>query len=459
MTRRSLRFRLLTAAGISLSAALVVTGFGLIVLFEHHVERRIGAELETHLAQIVANITFAPDGRIGFAHELVDPRFSKPLSGLYWQIQDDERATLLRSRSLWDGVIELPADELIPGIVHRHTLVGPADEMLLVRERQIIFRPSSEARRLRIALAADRRNLVAARNDFAADMLPYLALVATVLLIASWAQVAAGLAPLDAVRRGVTAVRSGARKRLASEYPDEVMPLVDEMNELLDLRERAIERARDWTADLAHGLKTPLMALVADARRLRSSGESAIADDLDELAQTMRRRVDRELIRVRLRSAAKGAATCADAVDAVRRLVRTLERTPRGAAVDWKLDTPERALASIAPDDLAELLGNLMENAAKWADETVGVSVEDGAVLRVRIEDDGPGVAASRLTELGLRGVRLDERKEGSGLGLAIARDIVEAYHGALAFGKSDLGGLCVAVSLPAPAPGVERAQ
>jgi signal transduction histidine kinase len=320
--------------------------------------------------------------------------------------------------------------------------------VLRVRERQIIFQPKGEARRLRIAVAVDRRELLAARNAFAADILPYLAVIALVLILAAWTQVSVGLAPLDAVRRGVSAIRSEEQRRLASRYPAEVMPLVNEMNALLEAQERAIERARAWTADLAHGLKTPLMVLSADSQRLRQQGNTMIADDLDQLANTMRRRIERELIRARVRSGVGTGQARADVAEAINRIVRALKRTPRGAALHWIVQTPDLVFASIPPDDLTELLGNLLENANKWANQSVRVSVSRNDIIAILIEDDGPGVHDDQLQKLGLRGVRLDEQVQGSGLGLAIARDITEAYHGSLAFNRATTGGLAVTVRI-----------
>jgi len=449
VTQRSLRFRLLVAAVVSVATALLIAGMSLVVMFERHVERRIGSELETYLNQITTNVDVTSDGRIAFSHDLADPRFNQPLSGLYWQIQDEVRPTLLRSRSLWDNVIELPEDELTRGTVHEHLLPGPSGQPLIVSERQILFQPDSEERRVRIAVAVDKRTLVEARNAFAADMLPYLGVMAAVLLVAAWIQIRIGLAPLDSVRRGVTDIRSGATRRLERVYPDEVMPLVDEMNALLEAQEQAIERARTWTADLAHGLKTPLMVLTADSQRLREAGNRSIADDLDQLAETMRRRVDRELIRARVRSGIETRRVHADAGDTVNRIVRTLKRTPRGAALEWSVETPEGADAAILPDDLTELLGNIMENATKWANAAVSVSVSKATAILIKVEDDGPGVPEDQLITLGQRGVRLDEQKQGSGLGLAIARDVAEAYHGALSFDPSPMGGLAVTVQIP----------
>ncbi len=452
MTQRSLRFRLLASAGVSVVVALLVAGMSLTVIFEHHVKRRIGTELETYLKQIVAGVSLMPDGRITSTAALADPRFDQPLSGLYWQVQDEQRPRLLRSRSLWDDVITLPEDRLELGTVHEHDLPGPAGQSLLVRERQIALRHAGDERRIRIIVATDKRSLAEARNAFAADMLPYLAVMAAVLLAAAWIQVRIGLAPLDNVRRGVMEIRSGTSRRLESLHPDEVMPLVDEINGLLEAQEKTIERARAWTADLAHGLKTPLMVLTADAQRLRDEGNTSIAEDLDQLAETMRRRVDRELIRARVRSGVQSRRARAEVAGTVNRIVRTLKRTPRGSVLGWTVETTDRADAAIPGDDLTELLGNILENATKWANEMVTVAVATGNGVIITVEDDGPGVPADQLNNLGLRGMRLDEQKQGTGLGLAIARDIVEAYHGELIFSHAPTGGLAVVVRLPAAA-------
>ena len=469
MTRRSLRFRLLLAAALSIALALMVAGLGLTTLFEHHAQRRLEAQLDDTLGLILGHLGYTADWRIRFEQPLADPRFQTPLSGLYWQIQDEARPTLLRSRSLWDAVLDLPDDTLPDGTLHLHTLAGPAGQSLLVVERQVVSSAPDGDRQVRVAVALDRRELAQAGRDFAADMAPYLVLLGAVLVLAAWFQVRIGLAPLDAVRRGVRAIRSGAARRLPTDFPDEVLPLAEEVNSLLDAQGRAIERARAWTADLAHGLKTPLVVLAADAQRLRAAGQPVLADDLDDLAQSMRRRVDRELIRARVRARAGARAGArsdndgappdptdqtstadsgADLPDTLRRVIRALERTPNGARLQWELDAPEQLTVAILPEDLIELLGNVLENAANWARTKVLVRVEAGDLVLVQIVDDGPGVPADRLERLGQRGLRLDERSQGNGLGLAIAQDICDAYGSDLAFASADLGGLAVTLHL-----------
>jgi signal transduction histidine kinase len=463
MTRRSLRFRLLLGAALSIGLALLTAGLGLTALFERHVERWVEDQLDDTLGLILGHLDVTSEGRIRFDLPLADPRFQTPLSGLYWQVRDEDRPTLLRSRSLWDGVLELPEDTLPDGGRHRHEQRGPAGEPLLVLERQVVLQPddpsNEQPRRLRVAVAIDRRELARAHHAFAADMLPYLILLGLVLVLAAWVQVRVGLAPLDAVRLGVRLIRSGNARRLPTDYPDEVLPLAEEVNALLEAQDGAIERARAWTADLAHGLKTPLVVLAADAARLREVGQCELADDLDTLAQTMRRRVDRELIRARMRARVgagqeTGPARVAmdpkaDLESILRRVIRALERTPNGSRLQWDLDCPAPLPVPILPEDLTELLGNCLENAANWAAGRVRVRVERGERVLVRIEDDGPGVPSAALKDLGQRGLRLDERTQGSGLGLAIAQDICEAYGSDIAFEPSALGGLGVNLSMP----------
>jgi signal transduction histidine kinase len=337
-------------------------------------------------------------------------------------------------------------------VVHRHELSGPGGQSLLVREQQFILHPRNEALRLRVAVAMDRADLLAARAAFTNDMLPYLGLLALAFLAASYLQVRLGLSPLNRVRNAVTAVREGSSQRLSRDYPDELAPLVDEINELLEARDLTVEKARAWTADLAHGLKTPLTALGADVQRLRKLGQNEIADDLEQLAQAMRARVDRELVRARLQMAAPGANRQSSLAAVVKAVVKTLQRTPRGGELDWDLRLSPTATVLVPEDDLAELVGNLLENAVKWAGSAVSVVVttSDGQV-RMDVEDDGPGVDAADTELLTRRGVRLDQRKDGSGLGLAIVGDILEAYHGNLQLGRSELGGLAVDVRLPGP--------
>lgn len=437
MTRGSLRLRLLIAGTVSVIAALALSAFGLSYLFERHVERRVAAELSAHLNQIVAGLDRRPDGTLAVARPPADPRFDKPLSGLYWQIQIG--SGLLRSRSLWDSELALPPDALADGQVHEHRIAGPGGAKLLVVERRVRLPKRLAVDAVRAAVAQDTADIVAARRDFASDLIPYLALLSVLLILAGWAQVAVGLRPLAAVRDRLAAIRSGAAERLGTDFPDEVRPLAGEVDELLDAQAQQVAKARARAGDLAHGLKTPLQVLAGDIARLRDKGETAMASEIEEVATAMRRHVDRELARARL--ATGGAKACSAVRDVVARVVSVARRTPDGARLAWQVDVPDGLTAWIDPDDLAEALGNLVENAARHAQGEVRVQAERAeAGVVVTVGDDGPGIRQDRLAEALARGGKLDSGGAGAGLGLAIVQDIADAWHGELALGNGPRG-------------------
>jgi len=447
VTRRSLRLRLVVLTALSLTVALVVAGFGLVVLFQRHVERRIDAELDNDLLQLAGAIGFDTTGGLSLAQRPADPRFDQPLSGLYWQISDETSGQDLRSRSLWDTALSLPVDTPDPTAVHRHVLRGPANAMLIVRERRLAALQNGTAHMLRIAVGIDQADVNQASRDFASDIAPSLALLGLALLAAAWVQIRIGLHPLEAVRRGVEAIHAGRQSRLPATYPDEVLPLANEINDLLDAQDRAIARSRSSAADLAHGLRTPLTVLSADARRLRERGHSDIADEIEALVETMRRHVERAIAKARLHPHRGATASLRSVVE---RIVAIVRRTPRGTTLAWENEVADGLKVALDADDLAELLGNLIENAAQWARTRVCVSASttDGH-LELIVEDDGPGIPAAQRAAALRRGVRLDSGRAGHGLGLAIVGDIVETYRGALSLDDGPMGGLRVTTTLP----------
>lgn len=436
---------------LSTTAAMMASGVGLVILFQRHVELRVDAELDTYIRQIAGNIAFGRDGEITVVRPPADPRFDQPLSGLYWQVGDDQGRSA-RSRSLWDVGLTLPADRLDDATPHRHLVPGPGHTTLIARERQVTFSTATPPRTLRIVSAIDSNDTRALVRDFAGDLVPSLAMLGLALLAAAWLQVRIGLRPLEAVRRGIGAIRSGTHRRLPLTYPDEVMPLAEEVNTLLDVHDRMIARARAAAADLAHGLKTPLTALGAAARSLRSRGDTALAQDIEDLAETMRRQIERPLARARLQH---GHGMATPLAPLVGQLVTTIRKTPTGAARSWSIAIPDALQAAVNRDDLTELLGNLLENAAKWARDQVRVTAEAAsAAIAITIDDDGPGIPlVARQTALE-RGARLDQATAGTGLGLAIVGDIIEVYGGTLRLDDSPLGGLRVTATVPLASAG-----
>ena len=444
MRRLSLRLRLALAGAVAVVAALGLTAAGLSALFATHVERRAEAELSAHLDQVLAGLALE-EGALALARPPADPRFRRPYGGLYWQVRGE--AVLLRSRSLWDQALALPADALADGQVHVHDIPGPAGARLLALEQSVALPARLGGGAARAAVALDRAELEAARTAFTADMAPYLGLLALALIGAGWAQLAVGLRPLRDLGARIAALRAGRAARMGSDWPREVEPLAEELDALLAAREADIARARARAGDLAHGFRTPLQALMGEAGRLRARGETAAADGIEETATAMRAQVERALARARTAMQARHAS--ADPAEVADRVVAVLRRTPEGARLDWRLDMPEGLAAAMAPEDLAEALGALAENAARHARSTVTVSAraEDGA-LCLAVRDDGPGVPPDRLEALTRRGARLDEGHAGIGLGLAIATEIAEAAGGSLDLGNADPG-LSAALRLP----------
>ncbi len=450
MRRNSLRLRLVAGGIVAILLALSIAGAGLVVLFERHVARTLAGDLEVHLKQLLAGIDVDADGRLVIVRPPADPRFAEPLSGLYWQVSDD-RGAVLRSRSLWDAGMTLPPDEPALGQMHLHPIAGPGGTRMLAAERVVSLAAGDRRIAVRVAVAADLARVSAAASAFARDLVVALALLGLVLAVATSVQVGLGLRPLDLLHRGIADIRAGRSRHLAAAVPLEVWPLVEELNGLLDAQEHEIERSRSRAADLAHGLKTPLAALAADAARLRARGEVAIARDVEAVGDSMSRHVDRELARARVRGRGPGPVVSTELAPLVQALVATLRRTPEGARIAFEQDIPDGVRVPLDRSDLAEILGNLLENAARHAAARVRIAPAPDTQA-ITIEDDGPGIAPQQMPRVLARGGRLDERG-GAGLGLAIVQDVLEAYGWCLDLAASELGGLKATIAPAARAP------
>ncbi len=278
-----------------------------------------------------------------------------------------------------------------------------------------------------------------------------LLIFAIACLIGGLSQVRGGLSTLDRLRSALAAVRDGTERRVGGTYPAEVQPLVEELNALLDHRERALARAVSKAGDLAHGLKTPLAVLSKEAADAGAAGQPDLAAAIDQQVGRMRRQMDYHLAQAR--AAASGATAGARCLiaESIEGLARTLQRlhADRGVTIDLQL-SPGHA-ARVEREDLDEMLGNILDNACKWATSRVSVSSRlDNDRVEILVEDDGPGIADALREEVLRRGVRADEASPGTGLGLAIVRDLAELYGGTIALQRAHLGGLGARLRLPA---------
>ncbi len=436
MRTGSLRLRLLVASACSIAAALLVAELALVSLFEQQVRDRVMQELNNDLLQLTGAIVVSDKGDVRVIRALADPRFETPYSGKYWHLEQvmphpSPLAKLPRSRSLWDSE---------PNSANSN--FGPESEHLVTAERAITIASKQGDISLHLFVGVHDDEITSTLAHFRNQLVLYLSLIGLALTVAAWLQVSIGLRPLQTLRSQLSELRANQTKRLEGEFPTEVEPLVSEFNAVLNLRDRSLERARHRAGDLAHGLMTPLTILSAVARDLNKRRLTKQGSEIDGQVENMRKHVERGLIRVRL-STGRGhdltpLAECVEAVES------TLRRIPDGSKIKWVNSVPVDTLVPIERNDLLELLGNLLDNARKFAKSQAQISFINGSIV---VEDDGPGVARAELSSIRQRGRRLDESRKGFGLGLAIVEDIADLYEFELFYGRSELGGLQVKIT------------
>lgn len=408
------------------------------------VERNFDEQLGYMLTAMVASAEIGPDGEIFFNRPLGDQRFLEPNSGLYWQISGKGHEDF-PSRSLWDRTLKAHGDHF-DSTPHVYDSPQFANEPLRVMERSIIL-PGSETRWW-FVVAANRNEIDAQITRIRAILLWSFVVLGLGLMLMALLQTWYGLGPLRRVRRAIQRIRSTGANRVTDPLPLEVQPLVEELNGLLAHIERQADEARTHAGNLAHALKTPLTVVMNAA--------TAHAPDLDETvireAAVMRRQVDHHLARARAvgrRAVGHSRAVVGDSVEAVLRAVTRLYDYAR-----FDLDGNRQAEVAIERQDLDEILGNLIENAAKYGGGSVFVTIDadpqDKQWCEVWVEDDGTGIPEEERPRIFDRGARLDTGKPGTGLGLAIVRDVAEIYGGSVELDESeDLGGLLVKLRLP----------
>ncbi|MCZ4297991.1 ATP-binding protein [Henriciella marina] len=416
--------------------------------------RILQQELDSTLITLPRALEILPDGRVVDIPERLpsDSRFQLPLSGRYWAMiavqADGSFGNDIRSQSVWDGPLPLPrelADAALaaPGVTQYGNTDGPNDERLRVAVRSITV-PNRENPILLMA-AADRAVTDEGANQLRLILLTAMATLAGGTLLALWIGLRMALRPFDRVQAHIAEISDGQRARLDGEYPAEVLPLTDELNKLLDSNRKIVERSQTHVGNLAHALKTPLAVL-----RNEATGETGLDDVVRRQTESMRANVEHYLKRAQAaaRSEALGVRTeIAPVAAGLARLLNRLFET-QGISVSTQISADR--VARIEQQDLEEMLGNLMENACKWANSRVEVSCSRGqnGFMQIHIDDDGKGLAPEAREAALQRGVRLDETAPGTGLGLSIVADISEMNGGRLDLSESPLGGLRATITL-----------
>jgi signal transduction histidine kinase len=442
----SLTRRIIGVAALWIAALLLIGGFALDRVLSRSIVDNFDTQLVRVLNSMIAASEIGPDGEVRFNRPPADQQFIEPYSGLYFQISGPGADTFA-SRSLWDRrlLVSNTHNDVRPHLYDSNEFSSPGHaEPLRIAERDAIL-PGSKIR-WRFQVAQSRETIDDQIRRLRSTLFWSFFALGIGLLVLAALQTFYGLWPLRRVRREVASIRSGEETRISQQFPTEIRPLTEEINQLLAHSEEQAEEARRHAGNLAHALKTPL-TVITNAATARAPD---LADTVCREALVMRRQVDHHLARARAigrRASAHARARVWESLEAVQRAV---DRLYENITVDISGD--HQVEVRVERQDLDEMLGNLVENAAKYGGGRVFVTVEPkGQMVDILVEDDGPGIPEGDRGSLFTRGARLDTTgKPGTGLGLAIVRDVAEIYGGRVRLEESeDLGGLLARLSLP----------
>ena len=455
MRLNSLAARLIAAASLWSVAALIVAGLILTHLYRQSVEQGFDERLNVYLQTLVGAL-----GAEDPAQPLSDPgnlgeqRFELIYSGWYWQVRRaDTGQVVLGSHSLLSESLDMEkaSGKNVENGVTAGRLTGPTGKPLRFLTRRITL---EGGRSFDFTVAGDAGELERQTFSFGASVAITLAIFGIGLIAATLIQIRWGLRPLDRVRQSLSDLRSGKRTRIAGDLPAEIAPLVNELNAVLESNQEVVDRARTQVGNLAHALKTPLSVVINEARASRDPAAQKIV----EQTELMRRQVNHYLDRARIAAQSDVIGVVTEVEPVIDRLVRVMSRLYDERGIKLISDVPDGARFRGEQQDFEEIVGNLVDNACKWARTKVSVTAayrppdgrDDLGWLQLHIDDDGPGLTPGEIAEVAARGHRLDETKPGSGLGLSIVTDLVALYRGKLHFDRARIGGLCAVVELPA---------
>jgi signal transduction histidine kinase len=446
---RSLTFRVIAFSTVWAILTLVVIFTLITTLYRQASERGFDSLLSAHLFNLIGSIGISDSGALTGAPDLGDLRFSEPASGWYWSVEPASEGVHgnLHSSSM-TKTIPSPSVAAVPfnaSFQRSYAAEGIDGERLEVFESEFVLDAKNRAARFRVM--GNQSELEQEVASFQRRLLTYLSLFGVGMIAINAIAILLGLQPLRRVRNALAMVREGTAQRLDGHFPAEIEPLANETNALIENNRRIVERSRTQVGNLAHSLKTPLAVLLNEGRALGGAKGQLIA----EQAASMQKQVEHYLQRARVAAQRDSVVYRTPVTPLVQRMVRVLQKlNPR---IDLSLTLPATEIVFAGErEDLEELLGNLLENAMKWARSAVSVWVaplpgKEG-LFEIGIEDDGPGIPGDKAREALKRGKRLDETKPGSGLGLAIVADLVNEYGGVLALERSDMGGLKAVVRL-----------
>jgi signal transduction histidine kinase len=452
LSARSIASRLFLSAAFWSTLILALAGLGLSALNARWTEANFDDQLGVYLKALVANVAIPSEEGKGTAPAAVAPQFELAFSGWYWQITrtDTNPPEIRASKSLFATQLpQLPATSNDAGAIRSGYVIGPGGHELRMIEREI---DAGEDGRYLVQVAANADVIQGQERSFQWALAATFLTLALALIGSTALAVRFGLRPLRVLQEGVAAIRRGEAERVGGEFPEDVAPLAAEVNQLLDANREIVERARTQVGNLAHALKTPLSVLINEA----DSMSPALPGKVREQTEIMRRQVTFYLDRARAAARARKIGVVTELKPVVERLVHTFETLHAERGLLFSVDLQEGLRFRGEAQDLTDLIGNLLDNASKWARESVSVHAwretgakDRGPFLITRIEDDGPGLDPGARAEALERGKRLDESRPGSGLGLSIVVDLAAIYGGSLQLDESPTGGLQATLRLP----------
>ncbi len=456
MRASSLATRLFLSATAWLVVILAITGVVLSSVYKNATERAFDRRLNLYLRTLIAEVATPDEPPDRQFQSLGEPLFELPLSGWYWQITrtDTEKPDVRSSRSLWDKKLpklEEQGRELTAAGIRIAYVDGPEGQALRMVERPVDL--GADGKYL-VSVAGDASEIFDETRSFDYYLGGTFTALGIVLLLTTIFQVQFGLAPLKRISEAIADIRSGRAERLEGEFPVEIAPLARETNALIEANREIVERARTHVGNLAHAIKTPLSVIVNEAS---AHAADPFAGKVMEQADVMRDQVARHLERARIAARISIIGTVTEVAPTIEALRRTMEKIhrDRGILVEAKADPAARFRGE--RQDLEEMVGNLVDNACKWAASRVFIEVMveappaagAGPRLHIVVDDDGRGLSEAERAQASRRGQRLDESKPGSGLGLSIVTDLASLYGGSLALGSAPIGGLRAELVLP----------
>jgi signal transduction histidine kinase len=448
---RSLAFRVVAFSTIWAIVALIVIFTLINTLYRQASERGFDSLLSAHLFNLIGSVGISDTGVLTGSPDLGDLRFSEPNSGWYWSVQPaSEGVTGERHSSSMTEAIPSPSVAEVPfnsSFQRNYTIDGINGEELEVFESEFVLDAKNRAARFRVM--GNQTELEQEIDSFQRRLLTYLSLFGFGMISINAIAILIGLQPLRRVRDALALVREGTAQRLTGRFPAEIEPLANETNALIENNKRIVERSRTQVGNLAHSLKTPLAVLTNEGRALGGAKGRLIS----EQAASMQGQLEHYLQRARVAAQRDSVVYRTPVTPLLQRMVRVVQKLNPNTRLTL-LQTGDDIVFAGEREDLEEVLGNLLENAMKWAKSAVQVSVtrvrqdETEDLFEIAIEDDGPGIPEDKAREALKRGRRLDETKPGTGLGLAIVADLVNEYGGTLFLERSSLGGLKARVRL-----------